>query len=161
MNFIDVKRKKCRIKSCKKLSRSKLGLRYCNEHYQKYYFRKNKDKVIKRLREHSLEPKYRYKAFKRYAKDKKIKFQISLKYFEKLISLGCNYCNVQLNGTGGSLDRIIAKEGYVDSNVLPCCWNCNRLKSDHLKVEETLEIIKLLRKLRKKDNIWEKEINNG
>ena len=53
------------------------------------------------------------------------------------------------------LDRINNSEGYELINVIPCCGKCNSLRGDRLTVEETLKVIKLLKKLRKKDNIWE------
>lgn len=35
------------------------------------------------------------------------------------------------------IDRLANSEGYVDGNVAPCCWRCNRAKAS-LSLEEFL-----------------------
>lgn len=67
---------------------------------------------------------------------------ITIKEFIELSKLNCHYCNsspsntakeyngkisnTRFNYTG--LDQIIANDGYVKDNVVPCCINCNRIK---------------------------------
>jgi hypothetical protein len=66
----------------------------------------------------------------------------------------CYYCNGDLNEMGIGLDRLDNTIGYLKNNVVPCCDKCNRLKHTSLSKEETLEVIKLLKKLRNKVNLW-------
>lgn len=70
----------------------------------------------------------------------------------ELVSKGCFYCGRNLlNLTGTSLDKINVDKGYTVGNVLPCCGDCNTIRMNILTVEETIEVIKLIRNLRGKD----------
>lgn len=76
-------------------------------------------------------------------------------YFAIVTPDKCHYCPGKLNTGGYSLDKIDNTKIYELGNVVPCCWKCNNLKGDYLTVEETVEIVKLLKKIRNKENIWE------
>ena len=80
--------------------------------------------------------------FNRYrinAINKGIPFRLSRQEFYALTGMNCFYCNappklarckarttMNLNG----LDRQTVSLGYTMDNVVPCCWTCNRIKSD-------------------------------
>ena len=51
------------------------------------------------------------------------------------------------------LDRIDPSKGYELTNIVTCCENCNRLKSDLVSYEEFIEFIKIL-KLKRGIQIW-------
>lgn len=70
-----------------------------------------------------------------------IKFELSKEDFKKLTSSNCHYCGtipsketsnkskftkIKYNG----IDKKYPKEGYILENCVPCCWECNRIKSD-------------------------------
>ena len=68
-------------------------------------------------------------------------FQLSKEFFKKLIDSPCFYCgsppsNIakrpDYNGDYiySGVDRSNSNGGYVVDNVVPCCWACNRAKSD-------------------------------
>ena len=57
-----------------------------------------------------------------------------------LITQLCTYCQGPLNATGSGLDRKDSSEGYTTDNVTPCCWQCNRIKSNEFSYEEMLII---------------------
>lgn len=93
---------------------------------------------------------------RRSANRRKIEFAIDRRRFEAIVSSECAYCaappreRVLKNGKAGSfdvkahgVDRIDSKVGYVEGNVVPCCWTCNTMKAS-LSVEDFREHIKRL-----------------
>ena len=69
------------------------------------------------------------------------KFALTIEEFRALAIQNCHYCGVEpgniyerdtYNGafTYNGLDRIESSKGYVISNLVPCCWTCNRAKGD-------------------------------
>ena len=77
------------------------------------------------------------------SKGRKIPFDISLEYFKDLIGQRCAYCNKNANPltTGSYMDRVNNSAGYLETNVVPCCSRCNRMKND-MTVREFFEHIK-------------------
>jgi len=101
-----------------------------------------------------------YKQYQRGAKDRSHSFNLSIDEFSAITKKNCHYCNsipakVQRNRCAGiteeaqeygkyqynGLDRINNLIGYEPSNVVPCCFICNRAKSD-LTYEAFIEYIK-------------------
>ena len=76
-------------------------------------------------------------------RDKK-EFSLSLVEFFNLIRSECYYCGAEPNRLVivnnnkftallvNGIDKVDPREGYKTGNVLPCCWECNRMKSDAL-----------------------------
>lgn len=114
------------------------------ERYNEYYFHKR------------FSPKYKYNLAKRKAIErKKLEFLLTFKVYDNIVKKGCYYCSKNLyTEQGVSLDRIINNIGYVRTNVIPCCGNCNMIRGTRLTVEETKRTIKLIQKLRRTKNIW-------
>lgn len=96
------------------------------------------------------------------------KFEVNLSFDEFLDCIStkkCHYCNEDLifnqhskssNGQYLSrayqIDRKNNFHGYYRENIVPCCWECNRLKSDIYTYEEFMIIsnsIKIIKKNRK------------
>jgi hypothetical protein len=71
---------------------------------------------------------------------------ISLETFTLFISLPCFYCD----GKSSGLDKVENNKGYINTNIVPCCQECNRLKSDKYTCEETLIIVECIKKLKRK-----------
>jgi hypothetical protein len=62
---------------------------------------------------------------------------ISYEKCQELWALGCTYCSKNLfEEKGCSLDRLNNDLGYTVENVVPCCGNCNTVRSDVLTHEE-------------------------
>lgn len=121
-----------------------------------------------------------YNGIKGRAKNKSLDFDISLDKFKQLTSANCYYCNSEpssISKYGDStpiyaeaiengkyiyngLDRINNDLGYTLDNVLTCCASCNMLRGDNMTVQETVEVIKLLKYLRNTDNLWKDYRNN-
>lgn len=66
----------------------------------------------------------KFSQYKANAKRRNLDFSISFEFFEKTISSGCAYCG----GMGGGVDRWDNSLGYTETNSVPCCMVCNRMK---------------------------------
>ena len=98
-------------------------------------------------------------------RNKKVEFNLTFEEFKQIINdPNCHYCGEQLiyhkhSKNWGKvltrahqLDRKNNEEGYTKNNVIPCCWTCNRLKSDAFSYEEFMmlsPILKQIKQLRK------------
>lgn len=72
----------------------------------------------------------RFAECKQKAASKGKAFNLTLDTFTKITSNPCHYCNDHRNSHVG-IDRINSGKGYVQGNVLPCCWTCNAMKNSH------------------------------
>lgn len=94
-------------------------------------------------------------------KNPKYEFDITFDYFLKIIEYSkCHYCEESLIYNKHSkewnkhlsrayqLDRKDNNKGYIIGNIVPCCWECNRLKSDLYNYEEFLIIAKALKTIK-------------
>ena len=100
----------------------------CKYRVSKYY---TKDPLAKHI----------HTRCKRTAKDYQVPFNLDEALVSKLCRENCYYCGsppkleliskgsrahgVKFNG----LDRVVPSLGYINSNVISCCWPCNRAKS--------------------------------
>ena len=90
---------------------------------------------------------------------------IDLKY-EDFINIiensNCHYCDKKLefskhtrdensNYTSRAyqLDRKNNNLGYIKENIVPCCWNCNRMKSDIYTYEDFIKLSPILKEIHK------------
>jgi len=60
------------------------------------------------------------------AKDRGIDFALTIQEYADLISKPCHYCGAEHDG----IDRVDSKLGYHRTNVVPCCYPCNKAKSN-------------------------------
>lgn len=98
---------------------------------------------------------------------------ITLEEFKTLIEVPeCTYCKVPLNfnkhtrdenskplSRASQLDRKNNDLGYTLDNVVLCCWDCNRLKSNRFTYEEFLLLGKVMTEImlkRKQNNTNER-----
>lgn len=75
-------------------------------------------------------PKRMYQSYKRGAKKRNYIFELSYLEFEKLIQQSCYYCGEKPKKYNG-IDRFNSKIGYVLSNCIPCCEQCNFMKRNY------------------------------
>lgn len=90
----------------------------------------------------------RYTRAKWRAKRRGFGWSISRCSFAKLILNPCFYCGKKLPKSGVALDRKNTNLSYFMSNVVPCCFDCNKVKSDVLTFEEMKAAMDAVMKLR-------------
>lgn len=97
--------------------------------------------------------------------DRRNNCDMTLTYEEllKLIEIGkCHYCektltfskhtrdsNLKALSRAYQLDRKNNTLGYVFNNLVPCCWECNRLKSNVYTYEEFIKLSPVLKEIQK------------
>lgn len=100
-------------------------------------------------------PTGRYTRLKATAKYTGQEFSLTLEEYIKLTSSGCSYnCGSELPALGGGIDRIDATQGYIPGNVRACCTACNMTKNGHITAPEYEEIVRLLQRMRGRQDIW-------
>lgn len=84
----------------------------------------------------------RYLSYKSRAARISVSFLFSETEFRQLTSAACFYCGTlpkaRAEATKGTkmsyfyngLDRKQPKQGYTSENCVPCCWTCNKMKTD-------------------------------
>lgn len=81
-------------------------------------------------------------SYKRHAKSRGFKFELSRKFMSDLILKNCHYCkstpgnfmktkNSIIGLPFNGVDRIDSKKDYTENNVVTCCKMCNNAKSNH------------------------------
>lgn len=97
-----------------------------------------------------------YKRYLRSARDKNIYFDITLERFNALTKKLCAYCErppLQRSGDYmyNGLDRVDNERGYTESNLSPCCQECNAIKSNRLAADEMRVVAQALKAYRARD----------
>lgn len=126
--------------SCKKCSkpiiRTGYNQKYCGSQKEKgscSYFYKNRNnnkynqnKLWTDRTKYIKSDKWRFLDYKKGAKRRNKEFDLSFEEFSSFNGKPCFYCGEILNAV--ALDRVVNTIGYIPSNVVPCCWICNRMK---------------------------------
>lgn len=83
--------------------------------------------------------------YKASAKNRGYSFRLSKKQFLSLVSANCSYCNANPSPRyekqvahkllANGIDRIDNGKGYVLTNCVTCCFDCNRAKGNMSKKE--------------------------
>jgi len=72
----------------------------------------------------------KYYQYKKRAKTKGLKFLVSFERFYSLLTAKCYICDLDGRKNELGIDRLNNKKGYTEFNIVGCCWDCNRMKSD-------------------------------
>lgn len=84
------------------------------------------------------------------AKRKGVYWSLSEAQFFALYLKPCVYCRFTfLRGWGTGLDQKLPGAGYTKENSVPCCAECNRIKSNRYTYQEMKKLGRVLRGLRK------------
>ena len=130
------------------------------------YYLKNKDSIQKRTtnyRKSNPEKSKQYSAkgrrlltsrfsrAQKQAERRNIIFNLTLEEYLNAISNPCYYCDNKIGKpvqTSTGLDRLNNSKGYELSNIVSCCWSCNRIKHNVLTPTEAKAAIQLVVLLR-------------
>lgn len=140
-----------------------------NKEYQKNYYKKNREKILKRCSEYAKEnpdkrkqknrlysvnnmAKILFTAARNRSKDNNLEFSIDIS--DIIIPEKCPIFGVKLvkgyNGNRNnspSLDRIDNTKGYIKGNIIVVSFKVNRYKSD-ASINELEKIVKFYKKLK-------------
>jgi hypothetical protein len=87
--------------------------------------------------------------YQRRSRRRGLSVTITEEWLEKhVLSKPCHYCGVE-KGVGA--DRINNARGYSPGNIVPCCAQCNRIRSDTFSVAEMKIIGRTLRFLQSRN----------
>lgn len=123
----------------------------CYQHFNAFSFDAAKAKARKAAtyQRNKFDPWVRFLLSVNRAKRRGLDWVISFDHYKTLISLPCHYCGISVvHSTGGSLDRIDNRFGYIGENVITACGECNIMRGDLLTVEEMCVVAKALREFR-------------
>lgn len=100
--------------------------------------------------ENLLNPNMHYKQVMDSASKRMIQFNISLELFTEIVKKPCVYCEYYNEFESNGIDRINSSIGYIESNIVSCCENCNRSKGE-LSVEDFEDyILRIANKIQKR-----------
>lgn len=68
--------------------------------------------------------------YKRQATKQEVPFEMSKEKWNAMIIDNCEYCH-RSPTTWFGIDRVVPSLGYVDGNVVTCCFDCNLDKHEH------------------------------
>jgi len=103
--------------------------------------------------------KYIYNELKSHKKNGKKVILTFDEFLDIIKSKECHYCGKPLiyeehsrvwgktNSRAHQLDRKNNDLDYTKDNVVTCCWECNRLKSDRFTYEEFIQLSPVLKKI--------------
>src|SRR2546426_8516218 len=74
------------------------------------------------------EPEKVFLRYQRQARERELRFELSLAQFKEMVQRPCFYCNEW--GQPRGIDRKDNHQGYAFGNSRSCCARCNRYKSN-------------------------------
>lgn len=95
---------------------------------RRQYRRDNAKALAEANKRYKQKPESRYRTYVSSAKSRGFQWLLSLEEFLSFWKKPCTYCGTEITTIG--LDRVDPKLPYELSNVEPCCFQCNRFKSD-------------------------------
>ena len=111
----------------------------------KLYRQNNKDKILA----HEKTATRRYTVLKSGAKRRNLDFNLTFDDYElTFYNKPCFYCGTLNTG----IDRLNSNEGYIDNNIVSCCWDCNEMKNTRSLEEFENHIIKIYNYLKNTRN---------
>ena len=118
---ISLRSKKYYLNNIKKeLKRSKARRKYIKSQPHLIEKYRARERVL------SKTPKGRFNSYKKNARRRCLEFKLTFKECENIFNNLCFYCGDNLSN---GIDRVNSKIGYLSGNVVPCCKQCNWIKS--------------------------------
>ncbi|AVK76921.1 hypothetical protein pmac_cds_233 [Pandoravirus macleodensis] len=85
-------------------------------------------RVVEAQRRYHAGSKYRWRLTVREAARRGIHMGLEAAYALALMDRACVYCGREPTARASGLDRVDNDIGYRRTNVVACCWDCNRMK---------------------------------
>lgn len=103
-------------------------------------------KVVARIRK-------KMQGYKVCAKKRSREWSLTYEQFEKYCLSDCVYCGNSPNPING-VDRVDNSKGYIESNCVPCCTQCNMAKCELEQEEFLIQICRIHNNLSKKGRLF-------
>ena len=132
--------------------------KYYLEHRDEILFRNRarytnkREECLAAIKLYQRTPKARFASLLRGAKARGHAVDLTFEEWLTIIEgANCRYCGGALPACGGGIDRKDSTLGYSKENSVPACRECNLIRGpDRISYEEMFEVVKLLRRLRRK-----------
>lgn len=111
---------------------------------RRQYYSENSDK----FRSYFSRVNPRFTNAKSSSRRRGLEWSIQKSEFKEFLTKKCHYCEGSLSPTGIGLDRLDNSKGYTISNVVPCCGDCNKVRSNILTHDEMVIVMKSLKEYR-------------
>ena len=85
----------------------------------------------------------RWQMYRANAKKRGLPFKLTIQQFAEFWQKPCSYCGSEIETVG--IDRVDSSLGYVEGNLVSCCWICNQSKND-LQMSEWISHLKAVLK---------------
>jgi hypothetical protein len=122
--------------------------------YRREYYANHKEERLAWFKKHITTPRGRHTQIKEWLRRELIPQTDSLwslNYYTEILRDGvCHYCLDSLNLSGHGLDRMDNSNPHACWNVVPCCWECNTIKSSRFSYEEMMLLAPALREIRRR-----------
>jgi len=99
----------------------------------KLYYKNNKGHILSRQKNYKQTPRGKFNIYKESAKNRNIGFDLSFDDFIEYWNKPCEYCGVFIDTIG--IDRTDNSNGYISSNIMSCCADCNLTKNNSSYIE--------------------------
>lgn len=87
-------------------------------------------------------PKALFNLYQKKAPGRGLEFTLTLDEFITLVMQPCVYCGAVPTERNG-IDRVDNAVGYVASNVVPCCFTCNQMKSNRSRADFLAHVVRI------------------
>lgn len=111
----------------------------------------SEEERIKRIRESTINrelnrDRHLLVTYNKFDFERNFETDLTREYIKENLYKKCTYCNHPSTG----LDRIDNAKGHLQSNCIPCCWECNTARMNNFSYDEMLIIGKAIKQI--KDN---------
>ncbi len=139
---------KSKYKETRKIYR-RTNSKKCSEQTKTWRL-KHKEKVREYHKKSIRTLNARFRNSRKNAGNRHKEWALTIEQYKLITNLPCYYCGGYFGKveTGSGLDRLDNNIGYTITNIVSCCYTCNKIKNDTLTVSETKEVIKVIINMR-------------
>lgn len=111
----------------------------CKKKYYKEYYELNKTQINQHSNTYYQLPQRKYYDYRHNSNKRSREFALTFDQFMTFWQKPCRYCTEAIPTIG--LDRLDNTKGYLLTNIVPCCSECNRIRSNKFTYQEMITCI--------------------
>lgn len=121
--------------------------------YRKLYAEKIREREVKHRRDHKNDDSAIFYRYTYSARRRGLEFSLTKEQLVSFIDGKCHYCGIESNKEKrNGIDRKDNKSGYVHSNCVSSCWECNYLKRGKDYIQFTEHLLRIANYLCRTEN---------